>query len=59
MKRRILALAAAFALLAISLSTVRPASAGTCEECAAYCANVPQETRACMEDCCGSASPVG
>jgi hypothetical protein len=59
MKRRILSLAAAFALMAISLSTAHPVSAGTCEECAAYCANIPQETAACMEGCCGSASPVG
>ena len=58
MKRRILSLAAALVLSAMALPAADRVLS-TCEECAAYCANIPQETAACMEACCGSASPVG
>jgi hypothetical protein len=58
MKRRVLFLAAAFALTGMSL--IPPSlSSDTCDECAQRCSQIPQETAACMEACCGSVSPVG
>ena len=58
MKRRVLSLAAAFALTALSQIPATLASS-TCEECAELCSQIPQETAECMEACCGSASPMG
>lgn len=62
MKRRRFLFIAALALLTAGLSH-RPAIADSCDECRAYCDQIPQETQECLQEncseCAGSSLTVG
>lgn len=64
MRRRVFSLAAGFALVAASLlhPAVSPVAAGSCEECAESCNQIPMDPDECLQlycpECAGSSSPT-
>jgi hypothetical protein len=63
MRRRLFPLAAAFALLATSLTFPTVSNSGSCEECRETCNSIPMATEDCLElycpECAGPSAPVG